>query len=104
MVTGPLTSAKLVGVAAACTALVRPPAVVQVIFTSLPWGTMEMICNAELLLVGDVPARNSLVLLWPSPSESASPAACGQLVQPKFPSCHHWKAVRTLRVALALVA
>ena len=79
--------------AVACTALVRPPAVAQVITTSLVCCTTERIRSADRLLVGLVPARNSLLLLIPSPSGSASAAAAAQLVQPKYCICHCWNAV-----------
>src|SRR5579859_4307956 len=98
----PLRSVKLVvypplaSPLVACTALVWAPAVVHVTTVLLPCDTAEMIRKSEAGFVGLRPARNWLVLLMPLPSGSASGCACGQLVHPKYCSCHAWNAVSTV--------
>src|SRR2546422_8753108 len=74
-------SEKLVGVSAACTALVLPATVVHVITMSFPCGRIDRILNTDALSAGSVPARNSFVLLMPSPSGSAGGAGLGEVVE-----------------------
>src|ERR1035441_1407775 len=59
--------------------------------------------NTDVLLVGSVPARNSARLFWPSPSGSAAPSACGQLVHPKYCNCQHGNASVCETVALPVI-
>src|ERR1017187_2387621 len=80
--------------AVACTALVYPPTVFQVMSMSpLFCGVTEMMCSPDELLLGSLPDRNSARLFRPSPSGSAVASACGQLVQPKCDNCHDWNAL-----------
>src|SRR5579859_776069 len=97
MMIGPLMSAKFVvypplpSPELACKALVRTPAVFQVITMSLPCGASLITRNTEAGLVGSRPNKNWLVLLIPLPSGSAFGAAIALVVLPKYCTCHAWK-------------
>src|SRR5437667_11115815 len=69
-----------------CSALVLPGLVVQVTRRLLPSGATDVMRNAEALLVGSVPARNSARLLCPSPSASWEVSAALFLFRPKASS------------------
>jgi len=69
----------------------------------VPDFTTEAIANTDASLVGSVPAKNSAMLFWPSPSGSAVAAACGQFVQPKYCNCQHVNGSPGVTLALPFI-
>src|SRR5215831_18316701 len=88
---------------AACTTLVFRPAVFQVITKSDPVRLNSVTWNTDAGFVGFNPARNWFQLLMPLPRGSASGAALGHVVQPKYCNCHTANAVNGTPLLIRLL-